>query len=162
VNLVKSPKIEIRRALKSDALSISELIIPLVKDFVSGDYSEQASNIVLNSMAVKRIESNIESSIEYFVAVEEKQIIGVLGIKQENHIYHCFVDQQYHRQGIARSLCRYWLSESRAHKITVNSSKYAVEFYKSLGFGGGKDIFEKNGVICYPMVLLKTPPNIQS
>lgn len=49
-----------------------------------------------------------------------------------------FVNKEYHRRGIARSLfemvekiCR---SQNNINKITVNSSPYAIEVYHHLGF----------------------------
>ncbi len=145
----------IRRAQLADAKSISQLVIPLVEEFISYEYTEQGAKIILASMSEQHIASNINQSYEYFVAESEDSIVGVLGIRDGNHIFHCFVDKQYHGKRIGKQLWNFWLAKNHVARVTVNSSKFAVDFYKSLGFTSEDELFEKNGITCYPMILEK-------
>lgn len=66
-------------------------------------------------------------------------MVGMLGLRNRNHISLLFVEEAYHRQGVARSLMQYvfeyLLSEvGGVSAVTVNSSPYAVGFYHKLGF----------------------------
>ena len=144
--------IKIRKAIPTDAKAISELMSPLVKEFISYEYTEQGAEVMLTSMTPKIIRSNIDQSYEYFVAEERNKIIGVLGFKQGYHLFHCFVNKNYQRKHLGKKLWQYWLASTKPGKVTVNSSKYAVKFYQALGFKSKNEIFEKNGVTCYPMV----------
>ncbi|MDQ7048929.1 MAG: GNAT family N-acetyltransferase [Enterobacterales bacterium] len=145
----------IRPASLSDAAAISQLILSLVKEFISHEYSQEGERVMLNSMSQSAIENNISRGYEYFVAQESSQsaqIIGVLAIKNKNHIYHCFVDKKYHRQHIAKQLWQYYLGLENMPHCSVNSSKYAIGFYQSIGFKATDEVYEKQGVTCYPMV----------
>lgn len=69
-----------------------------------------------------------------------------------------FVNKEYHRQGIARSLfqtveqrCK---SEDNISNITVNSSPYAIEFYHHLGFFNTDEEITVNGIRFTPMSYL--------
>lgn len=145
------PSIKIRKAIPADAGAISELMIPLVTEFISYEYTEQGTTVMLTSMTPEVIRSNIDIAYEYFVAEENNTIVGVLGIKQGNHLFHCFVDKNYHRKHLGSKLWQHWLASAKPERVTVNSSKFAIRFYQALGFIGNNKIFEKNGVTCYPM-----------
>jgi len=142
----------IRKATSTDAQAISKLMIPLVTEFISCEYTEQGAAVMLASMTPKVIRSNFDQAYEYFVTEENNEIVAVLGIKQGNHIFHCFVDKNHHRIHFGKNLWQYWLANAKPERVTVNSSRYAIKFYQSLGFSSNHDIFEKNGVTCYPMV----------
>lgn len=147
--------IKIRIASSIDAQAISELMIPLVKEFISYEYTEQGKAVMLTSMTPEIIQSNFEQEYEYFVAEEKDQAIGVLGIKHKDHLFHCFVDKTYHRKQVGQKLWQYWIELAKPERVTVNSSKYAIKFYQALGFKSSREVFEKNGVTCYPMIYEK-------
>jgi N-acetylglutamate synthase-like GNAT family acetyltransferase len=157
-------KLNIRKATVNDAAAISRLLIPLVKKFISHEFSTEGEKNMLASFSGVAIEKNISGDFEYFVALEmgelgglasaDTSIIGVLGIKSSNHLYHCFVDSNYHKQNIGSRLWDFWLlqqNRNQLEKITVNSSKFAIGFYEKIGFARSTEVFEKNGVTCYPM-----------
>ena len=88
----------------------------------------------------------------YFV---EADIIGVIAIRPPCHIALLFVDKEHHRRGIARSLFVTVLSDKQivmGHgAVTVNSSPYAVEAYRHLGFVNTDTEQLTNGIRYYPM-----------
>ncbi len=71
-------------------------------------------------------------------AFVDQTMIGVVGVRNTNHISLLFVDQEYHHQGVATTLLKgifsYVSSELGKHEMTVNSSPYAVGFYHTIGF----------------------------
>lgn len=94
---------------------------------------------------------------QVFGAFEEKKhMVGMLGLRSRSHISLLFVEEAYHRQGIARSLMtyvfEYLLSEvGGVAAVTVNSSPYAVGFYHRLGFRDLQPEMEKDGIRFTPM-----------
>jgi len=147
--------VHIRPACLSDTAAISELMLSLVKEFISHEYSKEGEQIMLNSMSKTAIENNLNQGFEYFVAQKSsqaQQIIGVLAIKNKNHIFHLFVDKKYHRQHIAQQLWQHYLGLENMTHCSVNSSRFAIGFYQSIGFKATDEVYEKQGVTCYPMV----------
>ena len=84
----------------------------------------------------------------------DKRMVGILGVRNTNHVSLLFVDQEYHRLGIASALMRKYFRDARHDGITyvtVNSSPYAVDFYHKIGFTNIKDEVEKDGIRFTPM-----------
>lgn len=68
-------------------------------------------------------------------ALENGRLIGVLALREGGtHISLFFVDSRYHRQGVGKALFQRLLAENGTAQLTVNSSPYAVEVYRHLGF----------------------------
>ncbi len=55
-------------------------------------------------------------------------------MRNASHISMLFVKKEFHRQGIAKTLLKYMISQTNTNAITVNSSPYAVPIYHRLGF----------------------------
>ena len=65
----------------------------------------------------------------------EDKLTGVIAADEKlSHICLFFVDEPYQRRGIGRLLWEHVLYCSDEKSITVNSSPYAVEIYRKLGF----------------------------
>lgn len=73
-----------------------------------------------------------------FVAAEDQKIIGMISLRNENHISLLFVDENYHHKGIGRALIRhteqYLREELHLNSITVDAAPYAIEFYHKLHY----------------------------
>lgn len=66
-------------------------------------------------------------------------LVGVIALRERQHISLLFVREQFHHLGIARRLVRVAVDcvksmEPKIRAVTVNSSPYAVGFYKKVGF----------------------------
>ena len=66
-------------------------------------------------------------------------LVGVIALRTGQHISLLFVREKFHRLGVARRLVRVAVShllnqEPEIRAVTVNSSPFAVEFYKKIGF----------------------------
>lgn len=134
-------------------------MIPLVKKFITNEFSAQAEKTMLNSMQTEMIKQNFDSDYQYYVALDsetEQQIVGVLGMKSPTHVFHLFVKESHHGQGIAKLLWRHMLESSCEQEFTVNASRYALEIYKKLGFSDSGKLLEKNGITCFPMTYARS------
>ncbi|MET1255290.1 GNAT family N-acetyltransferase [Aliikangiella maris] len=165
-------------AQKNDGLFISRLITPLVKKFICPDLTAKAQVTMLNSVCPQQIYENIEDGFCYFLArpwpaptfdlptqseVQAESthstdtLYGVIGIKDNMHLYHLFVDEDLHHRQIATRLWQHYLAQlnlttlDKPRNITVNSSKYALGFYQKLGFHWHGQTDQRHGIISYPM-----------
>ena len=94
---------------------------------------------------------------QLFVAVRAGEIIGIISLRDRNHISLLFVDQNYHRQGIGtgllQTLTEYMSSEMGQRSVTVNASPYAVGFYHKMGFEDTDIRQLVSGILYTPMIL---------
>jgi len=85
---------------------------------------------------------------------ENGVLTGVIALRDLHHICLLFVDKAHHRRGIARGLYQKAMQhcQSRGAKIiTVNSSPYAAEAYRRLGFVDTDVEQTINGIRFIPM-----------
>ena len=154
-----SARFVIQAASFEDAAAISTLMLPLVKKFITHEFSAEAQKIMLDSMQPGIIEENFKNNYQYLIARDtesDAQIVGVLGMKTASHLFHLFVEESHHGNGIAKLLWRHLLEDSTECEFTVNASRYAQHIYKKLGFSGNGKLFEKNGITCFPMTYSRT------
>ena len=72
--------------------------------------------------------------LDFYGAFEVEKLVGVLCMRRPQHIGGFFVDAAYHRRGIGRRLFEAMRQDYETQIFTVNSSPYAVEVYRRLGF----------------------------
>lgn len=119
-----------------------DLVWRVFLEFEAPDYSEQGvatfhEFIEYDAMA-KRMQ---DGEISLWYALEGEAVVGVVAVRPQvgqadsqthPHISLLFVEKTHHKKGIARRLVE---TATRGHTtVTVNSSPYAVEIYKRLGF----------------------------
>ena len=83
-------------------------------------------------------------------------LVGVLAVRDFSHISLLFVDKAYPDHGIAKRLFQEALRHCTELKhditeITVNSSPYAVEIYRKLGFAAVGEQTTRDGITFVPM-----------
>ncbi len=93
--------------------------------------------------------------LDFYGAFDKaSDIVGALAMRKPSHISLFFVKDEYHRQGIGRQLFEKMLSDYQLQGIgmfTVNSSPYAVEVYRRLGFEPTDEECITNGIRYTPM-----------
>ena len=72
--------------------------------------------------------------LDFYGAFDGEKLVGVLCMRAPQHIGGFFVDAVYHRRGIGRRLFEAMRQDYETQVFTVNSSPYAVEVYRRLGF----------------------------
>jgi len=150
--------INIRKAETSDAKAISELILSLTKKYVCPTCDASAHNILLSSMSEDSIEKYLSTNYDYVVAVStDNEVIGVAGVRDNTHLYHLFVDDNFQGNGLSRKL---WeaVKEEAIRKgnngsFTVNSAVNSEGVYLRFGFKRTEGIRNRQGMVDVPMVL---------
>jgi GNAT superfamily N-acetyltransferase len=150
----------LREAKINDANAISLLISQLAKKYIMPDCTVEGAELLLSSMTKQAIENYINSGYQYIVAMNEDQIVGVVGMKEHSHLYHLFVDDKYQGLGLSTSLWKMAkdkaLLKGNISEFTVNSTPNARKVYMKLGFVPlfpDRMVRIKNGVKDIPMVL---------
>ena len=95
---------------------------------------------------------------QLYLALDQKKIVGLISLRNVSHISLLFVEEAYHKKGIATALVTYLVELLKKNdgisRITVNSSPYAVGFYHRVGFTDLGPETKKDGIIYTPMELL--------
>lgn len=101
----------------------------------------------------KRIieETRQKNNIVFYGALDKNKVVGVLGMRENNHIGYFYVDKNYHRRGIGKGLFNLMKQDYIKQEFTVNAAPYGVPIYKRLGFLETDTIKNINGVIFTPM-----------
>lgn len=149
---------KIRKADKSDAEAISDLIIPLTEKYILPTWGEEAHDLLLGSMAQGQIEQYLSDGYVYHVAESASVgIVGVVGIRDNSHLYHLFVKDGFNGQGLSRQLWEKGKSDcllkGNKGEFTVNSALNAEDVYLKFGFERIDGIRERNGMVDIPMKL---------
>ena len=147
-------------ATPGDSDSISSLLCSLASKFIANEFSSEARHILLKSMTPGAIEKYIQSGYRYHVAETDSQVVGVVAVRDNVHLFHLFVAEQYQRRGIATQLWKVaktvCLNEGNPGEFTVNSSSFARDVYEKLGFISCSDPQEIDGILFYPMKMKLT------
>ena len=72
--------------------------------------------------------------LNFYGAFDGDALVGVLCMRPPQHIGGFFVDAAYQRRGIGKKLFAAMRQDYARQEFTVNSSPYAVEIYRHLGF----------------------------
>lgn len=139
---------EVRKVKKEEMSETLKLVWETFLKYEAPDYTEEG--IREFKKTIDDI-SWIEAKDFYGIYDENNSILGTIATKDISHIALFFVDGKYHGQGLGRKLYEKVKSLNNKGYFTVNSSPYAHEIYKHLGF---IDIDEEqcvNGLKFYPM-----------
>ncbi len=99
--------------------------------FVAPDYSEEGVRAFRDFIE----DRETVESLEFFGAYEGGELAGALAVSEgRRHICCFFVAARHQGRGIGRALYEHLLQNSANSVYTVNSSPYAVEIYRRLGF----------------------------
>lgn len=71
--------------------------------------------------------------------------------KNKNHLFHLFVDEKYHKKGIAKKLWQYVKEHFDISNMSVNASLFSIKTYESFGFKISGEQSEYLGLKYQPM-----------
>jgi len=121
-------------------LKIGQLVeaLELVRDvfykYEAPEYSREGIQEFMRFIEPEEIEKLLmKNAMCMWICEDKGRVIGTLAACPD-HIYLLFVNGKYHRKGIARRLFDYMIEHFDPPEVTVNSSLYAHEAYRKLGF----------------------------
>ncbi|MFT5452604.1 MAG: GNAT superfamily N-acetyltransferase [Enterobacterales bacterium] len=174
---------KIIQATEDDAKAIASLILQTAKAQLRGEFSDDGWDLFLKLLNEDTQKSLIKNKkFNYIVAVAERsnvaknsdlktqglkptnEIVGVLVIKDVNHIFHFFIKPSWQGKGLAKLLWDQAVIEihdalnkqtikAHNHKdsVSVNSSDFGLNFYQHIGFVMEAGRQKKNGICYTPM-----------
>ena len=138
----------IGKAKTLDALRLSQLTNELTSYIFEKEVPKWFEDELSKESFEKRI---LSDEYEHFVYVQENEIVGFITIKNKNRLFYLFVDEKYHKKGIAKELWNYVKEQYDVLNMSVNSSFYAIKTYESFGFKVTGDQSEYLGLKYQPM-----------
>ena len=150
--------IEIRRIDLDKTVELDEalaLVGAVFDQFEAPEFSPQGIKTFHDSINPQSLRPRLAGhEMQMWVALIDEAIVGVIALRNVNHICMFFVDAQHHRQGIGRALyqtIRQHLLGLKYDFITVFSSPYAVPVYQRLGFVSVAEELLIEGMRCNPL-----------
>jgi GNAT superfamily N-acetyltransferase len=154
--MIRKNSIIIRPFQPGDELEINCLVRIAFDEFVAPGYSEEGNRffydfIVPEKMAQRQLQERV-----LWCALSDGNIIGIIEMRDGNHISLLFVDKAFHRQGVAKMLMDTAIENAKLKNpdisnIQVHSSPYAVAIYERFGFHPNHDFQVANGIRYLPM-----------
>lgn len=146
---------KIEKANIKDIEEISGLAKRIYIKYNSKIDTEEGINGILSFISEESIKLRfyLRGAFTLVARDANKNIIGIVEVRNFEHISLFFVDDKYFKCGIGKALFEEVKNTSVSDKFTVNASDYALEFYKKLGFVQTTDSIQiENGVHFYPMI----------
>lgn len=146
----------IRPMETADVESIAELLALLANEFILHEFPDDAKAAFLRKNNARRIQAFVERGYRYHVAELDGRLIGFVGVRDNKHLYHLFVANDFQRQGVGTALWNVARAEcivtGNPGEFTVNASNNAVAMYERLGFVRVAPTQNNDGVAFNPMV----------
>ena len=146
----------IREAKRDEWETAMSLAWTTFMKFEAEDYPKEGVDSFLDFISDEKLyRMFLIGEYHVFVAVDNERIVGVISLRAMTHISLLFVDERYHKRGIGRNLINYVAmyvrEELKRNILTVNSSPYAENFYRRIGFVDTDTQQQKDGIIYTPM-----------
>lgn len=137
---------------------VSDLVFRVFDEFVAPDFPPEGVEEFLRYIQPDVLRQR--SATNHFALLAElgDEVVGVIELRDCEHISLYFVDRAHMGRGIGNELWRRALAICRRERpdlaeISVNSSLYAVPIYERLGFRQTKPEQMVNGIRFVPMVM---------
>lgn len=147
--------VRIRPMSDADIALVAALLESLAREHIVHEFEPQAKELFLTKNNENSIREFVTQGFRYHVAELNDRIIGFVGVRDNNHLYHLFVAKEFQRQGLGRQLWNVARAECLAAgnpgRFTVNSSNNAVAIYERLGFLRVGPVQNRDGVLYNPM-----------
>ena len=147
-----------RRMQAGEESAVCDLVARVFEESVEPGFSPEGVQEFLGYAEPTALAQRAQDNHFVLVAATGDEIVGMIEVRNHDHVSLFFVDARVHQRGIGRELMQQALDSCRHNRpdlqqIDVNSSPYAVPVYERLGFrqAGAEQV--KNGIRFVPMVL---------
>ncbi len=151
-------KLHYRDLLQGEEAAACDLVLKSFDKFVALGYSEEGREEFRKYIDPDALRERVEHGNFVILALAGDSLVGLVEVRSFNHIALLFVDEVWHRRGVARGLLdiaveRCKLNYSGLKVVDVHSSPFAVPVYERLGFVKTADERVENGIRYTPMAL---------
>ena len=153
-----------RQMKVEDILEVSNLVASVFNELVAPEYSSEGVQEFYGYIEPTALRARFQTNHFSLIALAQNKVVGMIEIRDYNHVSLLFVAQDYQRRGISKALLFRAIkicqgNESQPSEISVNSSSFAVPIYEKLGFNRVGERQIRNGIGFIPMVLKLTNQN---
>ena len=120
----------VRRLAPEEVPAALELCWQVFQEFEAPEYSPEG----IAAFRASLDDQERVRRLSFYGAFDGGKLVGILCMREPQHIGGFFVDAAYHRRGIGRRLFDAMRQDYVRQTFKVNSSPYAVEVYRHLGF----------------------------
>lgn len=133
------------------------LISDCFDEFIAPGYSEEGINEFSKYITPEFTRYRLENDHFMLLALSREVIVGVIEVRNNNHISLFFVRKEYQNKGIGKKLNELAIVKCKTcnpqiSTIEAYSSPYAVPIYEKLGFVKVSDEQIVNGMRFTPMI----------
>ena len=151
-----SEDITYRLMIPEEAPDVSALVRVVFDEFIGPESTQQGIDEFHKFIEPAALNERILADHFIMIAVDKEVPVGMIEIRQNNHVSLLFVDRNFQNHGIAKTLLSQALLkakkfESGLSRVTVNTSRQGVRTYEKLGFRQTGPEREVNGIIFIPM-----------
>ncbi len=144
-------EIVIRKAVMADWEETMAMSWRTFLKFEAKDYGIEGVNSFRNFISDPLLRRMfLLGTYHMYVATHQNKIIGMVSLRDKNHISLLFVDEAYHKKGIGRRLIDtigiFAKEEYGKDEITVNAAPYGFAFYKKIGFFSTSPLLTNDGI----------------
>ena len=145
--MTKRTSIEVRPLVQADLPQALALVERVFMAFEAPEYSTEGIQTFLSFLQ----DADALAALRFYGALHNGTPVGVLATRGGSHIALFFVEPCFQRQGVGRALFFAARATCKTDEMTVNSSPYAVEIYRRLGFSPLSDEQVRDGIRFTPM-----------
>ncbi len=142
----------------------SRLVRKVFREFVAPLYSQEGVEEFLRYAAPDRMARRVQINHFTLVAEHKGDLLGLIEVRDFNHVSLMFVARSYQRKGIGGRLLHEAIQiirrdDANRTQVTVHSSPNAVAAYEKLGFRAVEPEKSEHGIRYIPMKLVLAEAN---
>ena len=141
----------IKLANNQDLPEINKLIKTIFLEEYLTKITSQGSDNFLKFISYESLLKRKNGGSKIWLYKINIELVGVLEINRENHIFLYFVKKKYRGEKIGKALFNY-VKKQISGDITANSTDYALPIYQKLGFIQTGIPKNRGGIIVSPVL----------
>jgi len=158
VSTVASETFTYRQMKAEDFLEVSNFVTGVFNGLIALEFSSEGVQEFHRYVEPTAFRARSQTNHFSLIALAQTKIVGVIEMRDYNHVSLLFVAQDYQRKGIAKELLNQAIQicqeyEPQTSEISINSSSFAVPIYEKLGFYRVGERQVRNGIGFTPMIL---------
>jgi GNAT superfamily N-acetyltransferase len=133
------------------------LVKKVFNEFVAPDYSPEGVSTFFSLVTPEYLVSLQHKNGFVCAAYENSTMVGMLAIRDRDHITLFFVDKEFQGKGVGRALyqeAKQIMKSNGIAKVDVHSSPFAKKHYEALGFKAVSKAQIEKGIVYVPMEMV--------